>query len=79
MGTGCVSPEGKLSERALSFLKLVKERGKVNPEEVVRLTGRPLFQVRGSLRELTQAGFLQVEGQEYSLTEKGLMALKEAM
>uniref|UniRef100_A0A832GMI2 ArnR1-like winged helix-turn-helix domain-containing protein n=1 Tax=Caldimicrobium thiodismutans TaxID=1653476 RepID=A0A832GMI2_9BACT len=79
MGTGCVSLEGKLSERALSFLKLVKERGKVNPEEVVRLTGRPLFQVRSSLRELTQAGFLQVEGQEYSLTEKGLVALKEAM
>ncbi|WPM32991.1 hypothetical protein IAE16_04750 [Hydrogenobacter sp. T-2] len=76
MSMGCVSPDGKLSERALSFLRLVKERGKIRPEEAVELTGRPLFQVRSSLRELTQAGFLQVEGQEYALTEKGHSALE---
>ncbi|MEJ7554549.1 MAG: hypothetical protein WKI50_01265 [Aquificaceae bacterium] len=73
---GCVSPDGKLSERALSFLRLVKEKGKIRPEEAAELTGRPLFQVRSSLRELTQAGFLQTDGQEYYLTEKGLSALE---
>ena len=72
---GCVSPDGKLSERALSFLRLVKEMGSVEPQEVARITGRPLFQVRSSLRELTQKGFLQEEGSRFKLTEKGLEAI----
>ncbi|MEJ5339191.1 MAG: hypothetical protein WHS43_06005 [Aquificaceae bacterium] len=78
MSMGCVSPDGKLSERALSFLKLVKDKGKVSPQEAAQITGRPLFQVRSSLRELTQAGFLQVEADAYTLTSKGLKALEEA-
>lgn len=78
MSMGCVSPDGRLSERALSFLKLVKEKGGITPEEAAQLTGRPLFQVRSSLRELTQAGFLEVKGEVYSITEKGLKALEEA-
>lgn len=76
MSMGCVSSDGKLSERALSFLSLVKEKGKVRPQDVAQFTGRPLFQVRSSLRELTQAGFLRLEGEEYSLTEKGVKALE---
>ncbi len=78
MSMGCVSPDGRLSDRALSFLKLVKERGQILPQEAVQITGRPLFQVRSSLRELTQAGFLKQEGEGYSITEKGLKALEEA-
>lgn len=77
MSMGCVSTDGKISERGLSFLRIVKEKGRVKPQEVVQLTGRPLFQIRSSLRELTQAGFLEVENEEYMLTEKGLKVLEE--
>jgi len=75
MSAGCVSPDGKLSERAIELLKLLDEKGKISASEVAGLTKRPLFQVRSSLRELTEAGFIACEGEEYRLTEKGRSAL----
>uniref|UniRef100_A0A7V4JR12 Winged helix-turn-helix transcriptional regulator n=1 Tax=Thermodesulfobacterium geofontis TaxID=1295609 RepID=A0A7V4JR12_9BACT len=75
MPAGCISPDGKLSERAIEFLKLLNEKGKISASEVAELTKRPLFQVRNSLRELTEAGFIALEGEEYSLTEKGRSTL----
>ncbi|QER41357.1 hypothetical protein F1847_00855 [Thermodesulfobacterium sp. TA1] len=76
MSTGCVSPDGKLSERALGLLKILEEKGKLNASEMAELIKRPLFQVRSSLRELVEAGFVALEGDEYSLTEKGRSALR---
>jgi DNA-binding IclR family transcriptional regulator len=75
MSAGCVSPDGKLSERAIELLRLLNEKGKLSASEVAEITKRPLFQVRSSLRELTEAGFIAYEGEEYRLTEKGLSAL----
>lgn len=76
MSTGCVSPDGRLSEKALGLLKLLEEKGALTPAEIAQITKRPLFQVRSSLRELTEAGFITTsEGEKYSLTEKGRAAL----
>jgi predicted transcriptional regulator len=70
MSNGCVSPDGRLSERAIELLKLLKEKGRLKDTEVAEYARRPLFQVRSSLRELTNAGFLKVEGEHYLLTER---------
>jgi|GEM_PF-2829513 len=43
--------------------------------EVVK---RPLFQVRSSLRELSNAGFLKVENDYFILTQKAEEALTKA-
>ncbi len=75
MSNGCVSLDGKLSERAIELLKLLKEKGRLKDTEVAELIKRPLFQVRSSLRELTNAGFLKVEGEYFLLTEKAEEAL----
>jgi DNA-binding IclR family transcriptional regulator len=78
MSNGCVSPDGKLSERASELLKLLKEKGRLKDTDIAEYTQRPLFQVRSSLRELTNAGFLKVEGEHYFLTEKAEEALSKA-
>jgi len=78
MSTGCVSPDGRLSERAVMLLTLLKERGKLTDAEIAELTKRPLFQVRSSLRELTSAGFLKKEEDHYLLTEKAEEVLSKA-
>ena len=75
MSNGCVTPEGRLSDRALMLLKLLKERGKLMDTDIAELTQRPLFQVRSSLRELTNAGFLKQDGSYYLLTEKAEEAI----
>ncbi len=77
MSQGCVSPDGKLSERALILLKLLKEKGPQTPEEIASLTGRALFQVRSSLRELTQAEFLSEKEGKYFLAEKAEKTISE--
>lgn len=72
MSTGCVRPDGKPSERAIEILKVIAERGQITAEEISQLTSRPLFQIRSSLRELSDAGFLRKEGEEYyTITDKG--------
>lgn len=70
MSQGCVTPDGKLSERALSLLRLLAERGGLRDHEIAEALGRPLFQVRSSLRELTNANFLEKREELYYLTEK---------
>ncbi|MGB9762012.1 MAG: hypothetical protein ACP5QC_01325 [Caldimicrobium sp.] len=76
MKQGCVSPDGKPSERAMKLLQLIHEKKGLTPEEVASLTGRPLFQVRSSLRELYEAGFLEEKEGKYFLTEKAQEFLK---
>jgi len=70
LSQGCVTPDGKLSERALSLLRLLAERGGLRDNEIAEALGRPLFQVRSSLRELTSANFLEKREEGYYLTEK---------
>jgi predicted transcriptional regulator len=71
MSQGCVSPDGKPTERAIELLKLLLEKGKLSDLEIAEMLKRPLFQVRSSLRELSKAGFVEKKEDFYFITEKG--------
>jgi hypothetical protein len=43
MSNGCVSPDGRLSERAIELLKLLKEKGRLKDTEIAEYAQRPLF------------------------------------
>jgi DNA-binding IclR family transcriptional regulator len=70
----CVTPDGKPSETGIKTLKVV-QGGSKTPEAVQTATGEPMFKVRSGLRDLVNAGFLELKGGEYSLTETALDAL----
>ncbi len=66
----CISPDGKPTESGAKLLRALKS-GSRSPEEVARDTGLPLFRVRSGLRELSQAGLAEQEGDGYKLSLKG--------
>jgi DNA-binding IclR family transcriptional regulator len=70
----CVSPDGKPSETGIITLKAV-QGGAETPEQVAEVTGNPMFKVRSGLRDLVNAGFLELKGGKYSLTETALDAI----
>ena len=70
----CVSPEGKPTGTGIVTLNAVKG-GSDTPEKVAEATGNPMFKVRSGLRDLVNAGFLELKGGKYSLTETALDAL----
>jgi len=70
----CVSPDGKPSETGIITLKAV-QAGADTPEKVQEATGNPMFKVRSGLRDLVNAGYLELKGGKYSLTETALDAL----
>ncbi len=71
MSQGCISSDGKLSERALELIRLFLEKDKLTDLEISQKLKRPLFQVRSSLRELCLAGILEKVEEFYRITEKG--------
>ena len=70
----CVSPDGKPSETGIVTLKAV-QAGADTPEKVQEATGNPMFKVRSGLRDLVNAGYLELKGGKYSLTETALDTL----
>ncbi len=66
----CVSPDGKPTATGLNTLKALKD-GSLSPEVVSGKIGQPLFRVRSGLRDLKNAGFVEEDGEKFSLTEKG--------
>jgi DNA-binding IclR family transcriptional regulator len=70
----CVSPDGKPSETGIKTLQAVNG-GATTPEKVAEATGQPMFKVRAGLRDLVNAGYLELKGGKYSLTETALDAL----
>jgi len=70
----CVSPDGKPSETGIITLKAV-QAGADTPEKVQEATGNPMFKVRSGLRDLVNAGYLELKGGKYSLTDTALDAL----
>ena len=70
----CVSPDGKPSETGIITLKAV-QGGADTPEAVQAATGNPMFKVRSGLRDLVNAGFLELMDGKYSLTEAALDTL----
>lgn len=66
----CIDPDGTLTITAKFLLKSLAEAPRP-PEEIAKALGEPLFKVRGNLREMREAGFIdEAEGRFY-LTEEG--------
>jgi DNA-binding IclR family transcriptional regulator len=66
----CISPDGKPTASGANMLRALKAKAG-SAEEVSRSAGLPLFRVRSGLRELTQAGMVSQNGEQYQLSAKG--------
>jgi predicted transcriptional regulator len=66
----CLNPDGKPTESGTKMLRALKS-GLGSPEEIAKGAGLPLFKVRSSLRELTQAGLANQKNDKYEVTDKG--------
>ena len=66
----CVDDDGTLTPMGLLLLKGLAEQP-MPPEDIAKYLGEPLFRVRGSLRELVGAEFIEVDGDLFRLTEAG--------
>jgi len=65
----CVSADGTITPTAKALLKLLE--APLRAEEIAVRLGSPLFKVRSSLRELSEAGLVIVQGDKYQTTEEG--------
>ncbi|MGA9673535.1 MAG: hypothetical protein WBQ94_30365 [Terracidiphilus sp.] len=65
----CVGSNGKLTESARKMLAALEEHA--TAEEVAARTGLPLYRVRGGLREMSEAGFVELKSGAYSPTQRG--------
>ncbi|WP_461829255.1 HVO_A0114 family putative DNA-binding protein [Aquifex sp.] len=67
----CITPDGKLTERARQILETLLREGCKSEEEIASLVNRPLFQVRSSIREMIEAGVLERKEGKVCITGKG--------
>ena len=65
-----MSPDGKPTKTGLATLSSIKT-GASSPKEIADATGQPLFRVRSGLRELVNAGFVELSEEKYLLTDEG--------
>jgi DNA-binding IclR family transcriptional regulator len=65
-----VSPDGKPTKTGLATLNSIKA-GALSPREIADATGQPLFRVRSGLRELVNAGFVELSEDKHKLTDEG--------
>jgi len=71
----CISSDGSLSAAAKKVMAAME-----NPttlEAVAASSGLPLYQIRSSVRELVEAGLVEVHGDHYVMTEDGRRKLAE--
>ena len=66
----CISPDGKPTESGTKMLYALKS-GLGSAEEIAQSTGLPLFRVRSGLRELTQAGLVNLKNDKHEVSDKG--------
>lgn len=65
----CVGNNGELTESARKMLAALENSA--TPEEVAAHTELPLFRVRGGLREMVEAGLVELKDGAYSATQLG--------
>ena len=69
----CIRPDGKLTQSAKIILKILVDP--LTPNELADRSSIPLFQIRASLRELTNAGLLDQDDDRYVITDEGKKSL----
>jgi predicted transcriptional regulator len=65
----CIGSQGELTESARKMLTALENSA--TPEEVAAHTELPLFRVRGGLREMRQAGLVELKDGAYLITQLG--------
>jgi DNA-binding IclR family transcriptional regulator len=63
----CVNSDGTITSSARAVLKATQQP--VTAAEIAAATGLPLYRIRGSLRELVDAGLLTLTDEQYQVTE----------
>ena len=66
---GCVNPDGTLTETARAMIRALEKPA--TPEELAVRVDQPVFLVRSGLRQLSAAGFVRVQGEQYQATDSG--------
>ncbi|MCB1032662.1 MAG: hypothetical protein KDD47_02380 [Acidobacteria bacterium] len=70
----CISSDGTLTEAARNLLAALSDP--LEPEEIGRRVGQPLYRVRSSLREMSEAGLVSHAGGNYQVTDAGRQRLE---
>jgi predicted transcriptional regulator len=70
----CVNPDGTLSPNAVMILRVCLGVGTI--DDMARETGLRPFRIKSSIRELTGAGLLTQDGDQYRITPQGEGALQ---
>ena len=65
----CVNYQGELSDSARRMLTALEVPSV--PEEVAARAGLPLFRVRAGLREMAEAGLVELKDGSYIATQQG--------
>ena len=65
----CVNVDGTISATGKELLSLISEP--YSAEDIAENLKRPLFKVRVSLRELSEAGFVENIDDKYVITDAG--------
>jgi DNA-binding IclR family transcriptional regulator len=65
----CVNGQGELSDSARRMLTVMEHPA--TPEDVAARTELPLFRVRAGLREMAEAGLVELKDGSYTPTQQG--------
>jgi predicted transcriptional regulator len=65
----CIGSKGELTESARKMLAALEHPA--SPEEVAARAELPLFRVRAGLREMAEAGLVELKDGCYSATQEG--------
>jgi predicted transcriptional regulator len=72
----CVNPEGKPTETGKKVLQALRDNGLCTAEKVAETTGIALFRIRSGLRDMVEAELVELVGDKYNITEKGINQLE---
>ncbi len=72
----CVNEKGQLTESAKKLFRAIGNQS-LTPAEISKSAGIPLFKVRSSLREMTEAEYIAEESGQYRLTSKAIELLEK--